>query len=164
MKNSLALPKRVIRGIGGMNTKRFFLAWLAVYVFCSITGYIEHDVILHHTYMSLQPALHSGDVKSKIWAFVISAVVSTFFYTLIYSSWKKKGTVGEGLKYGIFIGLWMWIVMTMRTYASTDLIPFSLAMQWLVYGIIQYALGGMVMAVVYNYKRIPVKTLPSMDV
>lgn len=135
-----------------MGSKRFFLAWLAVYIVSSITGYIEHDIILHKTYMSLQPALHSADIKSKIWAFIISAIVSTFFYTLIYSAWKKKGTAMEGLKYGIFIGLWMWIVMTMRTYASTDLIPASLEIQWLVYGIIQYALCGLLLALVYNYK------------
>ncbi|MGH2642918.1 MAG: hypothetical protein ACRDE2_03130, partial [Chitinophagaceae bacterium] len=111
-------------------------------------------------YMHLQPTLHSADVKSKIWAFVISALVATFFYTFIYTAWKKKGTVSEGLKYGIFIGLWMWIVMTLRTYASTDLIPPSLEIQWLVYGVIQYAICGILLALVYNYKRSLVEALP----
>lgn len=146
-----------------MRSKRFFLAWLAVYIFCSITGYLEHDVILHNAYMRLMPTIHSADVKSKIWAFIISAIVSTFFYTLIYTSWKKKGTVAEGLKYGIFIGLWMWIVMTMRTYASTDLIPFSLITQWLIYGFIQYALCGILVALVYNHKKRSVQTLSPID-
>lgn len=140
-----------------MKLKRFLLAWLAVYIISSITGYIEHDIILHKTYMSLIPVLHSADVKSKIWAFIISAVLGTFFFTIIYTQWQKKETITEGLKYGIFIGIWLSIIMAMDTYASTGLIPFSLAIQWLIYGVIRYAILGIVVSAVFNYKKIRVK-------
>lgn len=139
-----------------MKLKRFLLTLLAVYIVSSITGYIEHDIILHKTYMSLIPILHSADVKSKIWAFIISAVLGTFFFTIIYAQWQKKGTIAEGLKYGIFIGIWLSILMAMDTYASTGLIPFSLAIQWLIYGVIRYAILGIVAGGIYNYKKIKV--------
>lgn len=131
---------------------RFFLSWLAVYIISSITGYIEHDIILHKTYMSLMQVLQSANVKSKIWAFIISAVLGTFFFTSIYVRWQKKGSIMEGLRYGIFIGIWLGVLMSLDTYASTGLIPFSLAIQWFVYGVIHYAIAGIVLAYVYNFK------------
>lgn len=137
--------------------KRFFSGWIAVYIINSITGYIEHDIFLHKTYMQLMPALHSGDVKSKIWAFIITSLTSSFFFTLIYGQWQKKGNPEEGLRYGFFMGIWIFLGMALNTYAGTGLIPLSLALQWLIYGVIQYSIAGMVIAYVYNYKKTPVE-------
>ncbi|MBS1919682.1 MAG: hypothetical protein JST17_05490 [Bacteroidetes bacterium] len=132
--------------------KRFVIAFLAVYTFNSISGYVIHDVLLHSEYMKLRPVLHSEDINSKIWAFVITSVTGAFFFTLIYSAWKKQGTIAEGLKYGFFIGLWLSINMSLNTYAGTGLIPFSLAMEWFFYYLIQYSLAGVLLAFAYNYK------------
>src|SRR5271169_3643766 len=129
--------------------KRFFLSWLIVYAFNSTTGYLIHHVILGNTYRSLSSVLESGDIESKIWAFIISSIAGSFFFTLIYSQWKKNGTVIEGLKYGSWVGIWLGLIMSLNTYASTGLIPFSLAMQWLMFSIIQYALAGCLVAFVF---------------
>lgn len=137
--------------------KRFLLGWLIVYTFNSFTGYVIHDILLHKTYMNLMPVLHSQDIKSKIWAFVITSITGSFFYTLIYSAWKKSGDIKEGLKYGFFIGIWMGLNMSLNTYASTGLIPLSLAIQWLIYSLIQYSIAGSLLAWVYNYKKIVVQ-------
>src|SRR5579885_2140604 len=132
--------------------KQFFLSWLVVYAIHSISGYFIHDVLLHNTYMELKPALHSENIENKTWAFIISSAVSTFVFTLIYSKWKKRGTVTEGIQYGLFLGAWIGIQMSLNTYASTALIPFSLAIQWLAYALIQAAISGALLAFVYNYK------------
>jgi len=138
--------------------KRFLLGWVVVYAFDSFSGYLIHDVLLHKTYMTLMPSLHSEDIKSKIWAFILTGVTGSFFYTLIYSSWKKYGTITEGIKYGFFIGTWMGLNMSLNTYASTGLIPFSLAMKWLIFSIIQYTIAGSLLAFVFNYKAKKVAT------
>jgi hypothetical protein len=132
--------------------KRFFLGWIAVYAFNSSTGYLIHHVILGKTYERLMPVLHSEDIKSKIWAFVVSGLTGSFFFTLIYSSWKKRGSIGEGIRYGFFISIWMGMNMALNTYASTGLVPLSLAMQWLLYTIVQYTIAGCLLAFVFNYK------------
>jgi Na+(H+)/acetate symporter ActP len=100
----------------------------------------------------LSSVLQSGDIKSKIWAFVISSIAGSFFFTLIYSKWKKSGTVIEGLKFGSWVGIWMGLNMSLNTYASTGLVPFTLAMQWLAFSIIQYALAGCLVAFAFNFK------------
>ena len=132
--------------------KRFILGWLVVYAFSSITGYLEHDVILANTYRSLMPILHSAEIKSKIWAFIITGITGSFFFTLIYSKWKKDNTILEGIKYGLFISIWMGLNMSLNTYASTGLIPFSLAMQWLLFTLIQYTAAGSLLAFAYKFK------------
>lgn len=134
--------------------KRFIIAFLAVYTFNSFSGYFIHDVLLHKAYMELRPVLHSESINSKIWAFVITSVTGAFFFTLIYSAWKKKGTIAEGFKYGLFIGLWLSLNMSLNTYAGTGLIPFSLAAQWFIYYLAQYSLAGILLALVYNHKLI----------
>lgn len=132
--------------------KRFFLSWIMVYVIQSLSGYFVHDIFLHRTYMELMPTLHSENIKSKIWAFIVSSVVSTFIFTLVYSKWKKSGNIVEGILYGLFLGAWIGIQMSLNTYASTGLIPFSLAIQWLMYALIQWAIAGALLAFVYNYR------------
>jgi hypothetical protein len=132
--------------------KRFLIGWVTVYTLNSLTGYFIHHVILGKTYERLMPVLHSEDIKSKIWAFVVSGLTGSFFFTLIYSSWKRQGSVMEGLRYGFFIGLWMGMNMALNTYASTGLVPLSLAMQWLLYTIVQYSVAGSLLAFVFNYK------------
>ena len=132
--------------------KRFFFSWLVVYAFNSATGYLIHHVILGSTYASLSSVLQSSDIKSKIWAFIISSTAGSFFFTLIYSKWKKSGAVIEGLRFGSWIGIWMGLNMSLNTYASTGLVPFSLAMQWLVFSIIEYALAGCLVAFAFNFK------------
>ena len=59
-----------------------------------------HHGIMGNTYKSLSSVLQSGDIESKVWAFAISSVAGSFFFTLVYSKWKKSGTLNEELKFG----------------------------------------------------------------
>jgi hypothetical protein len=99
------------------------------------------------------PVLQSEKVKSKIWAFVISSLVTSVTFTFIYSRFNKKATITEGLIYGFFMGCWIGCVMSLNTYAATDLVPFSLAIQWLIYTVIQYTISGGLLAFVYNLTK-----------
>ncbi|QOR76975.1 MAG: hypothetical protein IMW88_05470 [Thermoflavifilum sp.] len=129
---------------------RFLAAYVAVYIFNSLSGYLIHDRLLHQQYMELMPILHTEHIQHKIWAFILTAVTGSFFFTLVYSAWKKSGSISEGLVYGLIIGLWMGLSMSLNAYASTGLIPLSLAMKWFLYSLLQYVLAGMLVAWVYH--------------
>jgi len=88
---------------------RFLAAYVAVYIFNSLSGYLIHDRLLHQQYMELMPILHTEHIQHKIWAFILTAVTGSFFFTLVYSAWKKSGSISEGLVYGLIIGLWIGI-------------------------------------------------------
>lgn len=131
--------------------KRFFISWFIIYVINSFTGYLIHHVILGATYKAIAPTLHA-DVMNRLWAFILISITGSFFFTLIYSTWQKNHTVFEGLKYGLFIGIWMGLNTSLTAYAASELIPLSLATKWITFAIIQYGFSGAVLAFVYNYK------------
>lgn len=60
----------------------------------------------------------------------------------------------EGVRYGLYIGIWMSIGMAYGTYAMID-IPYSLALQWFIYGIIQYVVYGVLLSFVFGKKGTP---------
>ncbi len=128
---------------------KFFLSWLSVYAVNSITGYLIHHVILGNTYKVLAASLHAH-VINRLWAFILISLTGSFFFTFIYSNWKKNSTVSEGLKYGFFIGVWMGLNVSLTAYAGSELIPFSLAVKWITFTILQYILSGLVLALMYN--------------
>jgi hypothetical protein len=60
----------------------------------------------------------------------------------------------EGVRYGLYIGIWMSIGMAYGTYAMIA-IPYSLALQWFIYGIIQYVIYGVLLSLVFGKKETP---------
>jgi hypothetical protein len=131
--------------------KRFFLSWFLIYVLNSFSGYFIHHVLLGDTYKQIASALHA-DVKGRLWAFIIISISSSFFFTLIYSRWRRNNTITEGLKFGFFAGTWITFSEYFSAYASSDAIPLSLTIEWIVLGLLQSCLAGCILALVYNYR------------
>jgi len=129
--------------------QRFFITWLAVYLVNSLSGYLIHHIILAEDYRTMT-AVWQSDARSRILFFIISSVIGSFFLTLVYAKWQKMKTVSEGALYGLFIGLWMGSNMALNTYASSNLIPFSLSMKWLVLSMIQYTIDGCILGLSFK--------------
>ena len=55
----------------------------------------------------------------------------------------------EGVRYGLIIGLFFLIPSAFGQYATYP-IPFSLAVQWFVYGLIEFIIFGIIAAVIYK--------------
>jgi hypothetical protein len=133
--------------------KYFFISWLIIYVINSITGYFIHHVILGDTYKTIASSL-GADVKSRLWVFILISITGSFFLTLIYSVWRKSGSLMEGVKYGFFIGIWITFSEYLSAYASSGAIPLSLVIKWILFGLLQYILSGFILALVYDYKKV----------
>lgn len=129
--------------------KRFFLGWFALYAFNGFTGFLIHHVLLGSTYSEIASTLHA-DVQSRLWAFILISISGSFFLTLFYSEWRTGNSLGEGLKYGILIGVWMTINEYFSAYASSDAIPLWLALTWILLGLLQYIVCGIILALIYR--------------
>ena len=57
----------------------------------------------------------------------------------------------EGVRYGFYVGMMVSVPMAYATYA-TQPIPYSLALQWFIYGVIECVIIGVVAAQVYGGK------------
>ena len=139
-----------------MNIKRFWIAVLAVYIIAQLTGYLIHVVMLGPTYEAegvKEIFRNMEEMNSKMWIIYVTDLVWVFFFTYIFiKGYENKGLL-EGLKYGVYIGLFIPFVFAFQSYVVYPL-PYSLIFQWFLYGVIQCVIYGMVVAAIYKPKEI----------
>ncbi len=130
--------------------KKLWTGFIAAYVVLSLLNYVIHQVILRDTYMKL---IESGFMRSEeagtMWIYFVTALVVAFFFTLIFSKGYNGTGAGEGVRFGLYAGLLLMTPFAYDTYASVP-IPYSLALQWFLYGIIEYVILGVVVSMVYG--------------
>jgi hypothetical protein len=123
------------------------IGFVAVLITFEVLEYLIHGVLLSPTYQSLS-SLWRPDMMSKMWIIHLTTVISAFFFTFIFSKGYEGKGVAEGGRYGLYIGFWLSTLMAYGTYAMIA-IPYSLAVQWFIYGLIEYVAAGVVLALVF---------------
>jgi len=131
-----------------MNVKRCLLASVAVFVTGMVLDQLIHNVILRATYESLKH-LWRPDMDSLMWIRPVIGVIWSFLFTYIFVKGYEGKGIMEGVRFGAVIGLFTSIPMAYGTYIIIA-IPYSLAFQWFVYGLIENILIGIVVAAVYK--------------
>ena len=112
--------------------------------------FLVDGVLLMSTYNSIQ-GVWRPDMTSKLWIYHVINIFTAFFFAFIFSKGYEKKGILEGVRYGFYIGVWMSIGMAYGTYAMIA-IPYSLALQWFIYGVIEYVIAGGVLALVFREK------------
>jgi hypothetical protein len=130
-----------------MNTKRFIIASLVVFLAFEIIDAIIHTGILGETYKSMD--IWRQDMMSKMWIFHAGSFVMAFLFTFIFIKGYENKGIAEGVRYGVIIGLFANIPYGFFSYAMYPL-PFSLCMQWFVYGMIEFIICGLIAAAIYK--------------
>jgi len=130
--------------------KKLWTGFIAVYVVMNLLNYVIHQVLLRDTYMKLvDSGLMRGEEAGTMWIYFVTALVVSFFFTLIFSKGYNGSGMGEGFRFGLYAGLLMATPFAYDTYASVP-IPYGLALQWFLYGVIEYVILGVVAAMVYG--------------
>ena len=130
-----------------MNTKRFIMASLVVFVGFEIIDMIIHGGILAKTYEGMN--IWRSDMMSKMWIFHLGSFVMAFLFTFIFIKGHENKGIAEGARYGIVIGLFANIPYGFYSYAMYPL-PFSLCLQWFVFGMIEFIICGLIAAAIYK--------------
>lgn len=130
--------------------KKLWMGFVAVFVAMEVLIFLIHGVILDSTYKSLQEVWRA-DMDSLMWIYHVLALIGAFFFTFIFSKGYEGKGIMEGVRYGFYIGVWMSSGMAYGSYAMIN-IPYSLALRWFIYGIIEYIIYGVVLAMVYGMK------------
>jgi len=133
--------------------KKVLIGFVVVFVAMEVLSFIVDGLILGATYESLKDVWRP-DMESKMWIYHIVMLVGAFFFSFVFSKGYEGKGIMEGVRYGFYIGVWMSIGMAYGTYAMIA-IPYSLALQWFVYGIIQYMILGVLLALVFKKKPAP---------
>lgn len=131
--------------------KKVLWGFVAVFVAINILDYIIHGVILKSAYEETAN-LWRPDMDSLTWIYLIISLIGSFFFSFIFSKgYEGKGWM-EGARYGLYIGIWLSVGMAYGMYAMIA-IPYALAFQWFIYGIIEYVLCGIILSFVFGMEK-----------
>ena len=132
--------------------KKLWIGFIAVYVGWNLLDLVIHAGLLSGAYQSDEMMrVWRPDMMSKLWIFYIVSAFTSFFFTLIFSKWYKGKGIVEGIQYGVYMGLLMATPMAYSSYAMYP-IPYSLALQWFIYGMVQYVVLGIVVSMIFGKK------------
>ncbi len=133
--------------------KKVWIGFVVVFILMVICSFIVNMWILGSTYESLK-TLWRPDMQSKMWIFYLVMLFQAFFFSFIFSKGYEGKGIAEGVRYGLYIGIWMSVGMAYASYAMIA-IPYSLALQWFIYGVIEYVIYGIALALVFKKKAQP---------
>jgi hypothetical protein len=128
--------------------KKFWTGVVAVFVTLAVVEAIVNMVLLSSAYQATAN-LWRPMGEMKIWVFYVVYAFIAFFLTLIFSKGYEGKGITEGVRFGFYVGMLMAVPMAYGTYASMP-IPYSLALQWFLYGLIEYLIAGIVLSLVYG--------------
>ena len=135
-----------------MNMKRWVWASLAVFLVFEILDSIVHMVFLSNTYQN--PAivtLWRADMMGLMWLMYVAALTMSFVFVYMFiKGYEGKGIL-EGVRFGLIFGLILAFVAIVNQYVVYP-IPLSLAVQWFIFGMIEFVSVGIVAALIYKPK------------
>lgn len=131
-------------------SRKVLLGFVAVFITLEVLDFLVHGVLLASAYTSVA-SLFRPDMTAKMWIIHLVTLIGAFFFAFIFSKGYENKGIGEGIRYGCYIGIWMSVGMAYGTY-SMIAIPYSLALQWFIYGLIEYIIAGAVLAMVFGSK------------
>ncbi len=133
-----------------MNTKRFVIASIVIFFAFEIIDAIIHMGILGKVYEGMD--IWRTDMMSKMWIMHLGSLSLAFLFTYIFIKGYENKGIAEGVRFGIIIGFFTNIPYAFYSYAMYPF-PFSLCMQWFIYGMIEIVICGMIVAAIYKPKE-----------
>jgi hypothetical protein len=131
-----------------MNTKKYVITSLAVFIVYGVVDYIIHTFILASAYTALEH-LWRPEMNSLMWLYFLVGLFAAFMFVYIFTKGYEGKGITEGLRFGVIIGLFVTIPSVFGQYFVYPL-PFKLAAQWLIFGIIEFIIIGIIAAALYK--------------
>ena len=89
------------------------------------------------------------DMMDKMWLMFIVGLVFAILFVYIYIKGFVENGIKGGIKYGIVMSFVQPFIASLSQYVFYP-IPLNLAVQWFVFGIIQFVLCGIVVSIFYK--------------
>lgn len=135
-----------------MNTKKYLLSALAVFLWLTIFGMIYHGKILESTYVETMQFWRPEAEMMKLMPLIyLGHLLFALFFCYLYTKGVEvgKSPIGQGLRYGLFIGLLLHLPMTVAHYAYLPY-PTKLFAAWFMGGMIETIVAGLLVGKIYQ--------------
>jgi hypothetical protein len=132
-----------------MNTKRFLLAVVAVFVFVNFFEMLYHQYLVGELYGQTAELWRPTETMEDymLWMWIVYALLSVMFCYIFLKGYENKGVM-EGVRYGLLIGILM-AHGSFVMYAVMP-IPFAMAVYWIVDALVLCTVSGAILAAVYK--------------
>jgi len=135
-----------------MNMKRWLYASAAAFVVLAVLEFVVNGVLLAGIYQQTASVWRpEAEMVSLSWLFWLAYLVFAPVFTLIYSQGfeSNKEGIGQGLRFGIYVGLLTAIPMNLIWYVVLP-IPVSLAVYWAIAGMVEMIAMGIAVGLIYK--------------
>jgi len=138
-----------------MDKKKFIIAFVVVFVLLEIMSYLVNNVFLMSAYEANKAAFRPmADMMSKMWVMYVTDLIWSFFFVFFFIKGYENKGLGEGIRFGVYMGLFFSLVNAYSAYVVYPL-PYSLTFQWFVYGLIEMIILGIALSLIYKPKPAP---------
>ena len=133
-----------------MNNKTFWIGLIVIFVVMQLIGYLVHEVWLDETYRGLVDVFRvEEEMMSMMWMMMSSSIIYLFLFCYIFTKGYEGKGVAEGARYGLLMGLFIAIPMTVDNYVVYP-VPGNLALHWFLAGVASYIIAGAIFAAIYK--------------
>jgi hypothetical protein len=136
--------------------KRFFLAWLVVFIAWFIGSFIVHGVLLHADYAQLSNLFRKEAEAQNFFPLMILAhiIMSGAFVWIYARGVEARPWLGQGIRYGVAIVLLTTVPLYLIYYVVQPMPGATVAKQIVFDGILLLILGAIV---AFMYRNATVK-------
>ncbi|MCI0708464.1 MAG: hypothetical protein L0Y80_13380 [Ignavibacteriae bacterium] len=134
--------------------KKVWVGAIIVFVVMVATDFLVHTVLLASTYQSIMDSGSSpfrSPEDSKVYIFFITRAFQAFLFALVFSKGYEAKGMAEGIRYGIYMGVFLTVGTAYGQYALFPL-PYNLAMMWFLYEVVQWIIAGVLIAQYWGMK------------
>jgi hypothetical protein len=135
-----------------MNLKRWLAASVAVFFVYVVVEMIVHGVLLEEMYQQTASVWRpEADMERLMWLLWLGYLIVAPFFAFIYIKGyeKNKGGLGQGLRYGLYMGVLLSTLRSLGSYFSLPM-PGLLAFYWFLDGMAVAVISGLAVGLIYR--------------
>ena len=131
-----------------MNWTKFFIAFIAAWVWIFVFGWVYHGMLMQNTYAAMHGMMRDhADVQFPV--IILGQIVMAFFFTLIFVRGSGSGGgIGGGFRCGLLLGLFL-CGLDIIDYAVEPLTT-TVLLAWCIGGIIELTIAGIIVGALYK--------------
>ncbi|NNL53800.1 MAG: hypothetical protein HKP32_01455 [Woeseia sp.] len=130
--------------------KSFWIGYVVVFIAAQAMNFVIHEVLLGATYQSLGSVFRpEAEMTEMMWIMFAGGAVSLFVFCYIFTKGYENRGIGEGIRYGLLIGLLLAVPYALDQYVVYPISAFVAAM-WLISGLFTFAVLGAIFSAVYK--------------
>jgi hypothetical protein len=132
-----------------MNTKRYIVAALVMFVFIFFYEWLVHGVFLMNTYQSAPHVWRSVDeMAANIPYSIFFQLALSAWTAFVFTRFYKEGGVGKGLLFGLYFGLFA-AMISASWYLGLP-VPATLGWSWWIASVIEGLISGAILGAIYK--------------